>query len=171
MSKKGFTLAELLIVVLVIGIIGAIAIPKYQDIRTIARAKVCLSNQKTIESLISLWEAKNFELDSGKNRYAWIDRSGIMRWKYSNAILQLNDIAKDTKLFICPEAASRWGYSWTGSSYRFYNTDNTGLWILGATANMGGRGVVCAIRLGTRWIGMNGQMGPNGTKESAHHYW
>ena len=83
----------------------------------------------------------------------------------------LNDIAKDTKLFICPEAANRWGYTWNGSSYRFYNTDNTGLWIIGSTGKMGGRGVVCALRLGTRWIGMNGQVGPDGSKDSAHHYW
>ena len=171
MNKKGFSLVELLIVVLVIGILVAIAIPRYQSIASIARAKSCLSNQKGIESLISLWEAKNFELDGGKNRWAWVDRQGNLRWQYSNALLQLNDIAKDTKLFICPEAANRWGYTWDGSSYRFYNTDNTGLWIIGSTGKMGGRGVVCALRLGPRWIGMNGQMGPDGSKDSAHHYW
>ncbi|GAB4274005.1 MAG: hypothetical protein Kow0029_14050 [Candidatus Rifleibacteriota bacterium] len=171
MQKKGFSLVELLIVVLVIGILVAIAIPRYQSIASIARAKSCLSNQKGIESLISLWEAKNFELDSGVNRFAWVGRTGIMRWKYSNAVLQLNDIAKDTKLFICPEAANRWGYTWDKGSYRFFNTDNTGLWIIGSNGKMGGRGVVCSIRLGPRWIGMNGQMGPDGSKDSAHHYW
>ena len=171
MNRKGFSLVELLIVVLVIGILVAIAIPRYQNIASVARAKSCLSNQKAIESLISLWEARNFELDPGKNRWAWVDRTGNMRWKYSNALLQLNDIAKDTKLFICPEASNRWGYTWEGSSYKYNNTDNTGLWIIGSTANMGGRGVVCGIRLGDRLIGMNGNMGPNGARESAHHYW
>ena len=94
-----------------------------------------------------------------------------MRWKYSNALLQLNDMAKDSKLFICPEASNRWGYTWPGSSYRFYNTDNTGLWVIGSSGSMGGRGAVCALRLGPRWIGMNGQMGSDGSKDSAHHYW
>lgn len=171
MQRKGFSLVELVIVFLVIGILTSIAVPRYQSVASVARAKSCLSNQKGVESIISLWEAKNFALDMGKNRWAWIDRTGNLSWKYSNAQLQLNEIAQNSKLFICPEASNRWGSTWSGSSYRFYNTDNTGLWIIGADGKMGGRGVVCALRLGTRWIGMNGQMGPDGSEGTAHHYW
>lgn len=171
MRKKAFSIVEILIVVLIIGILTSLAIPKYQSLAGVARAKSCLSNQKSIESLIALWEAKNFELESGKNRWAWIDRSGNMKWKFSNASLQLNAIAKDTKLFICPEASNRFGLTWPGSSYKFYNTDNTTLWILDTTGKLGARGVACSLRLGTKWIGMNGQMGTDGSKETAHHYW
>jgi len=58
MRKKAFSIVEILIVVLIIGILTSLAIPKYQSLAGVARAKSCLSNQKSIESLIALWEAK-----------------------------------------------------------------------------------------------------------------
>jgi len=49
-SKTGFTLVEIMIVVLIIGILLAIAIPNFVSARESSRAKACIANLKQIDS-------------------------------------------------------------------------------------------------------------------------
>lgn len=57
-NKKGFTLVELVIVVAVMAVLVAVAIPTIGSIKSSAETAVDESNARTIESVIKLAEAK-----------------------------------------------------------------------------------------------------------------
>ena len=56
MSKKGFTLVELMIVIVIMGILVAVAIPVYGAVTKNAEAKTCRSNMSSIKSTASTWQ-------------------------------------------------------------------------------------------------------------------
>src|SRR5262249_35710031 len=49
-AHKGFTLVEIMIVVLIIGILLAIAIPNFVKARDTSRTKACIANLKQIDA-------------------------------------------------------------------------------------------------------------------------
>ena len=52
-SKKGFTLVELMIVVVIMAILVAVAVPIYSAVTANARKKTCIGNQRNIISQIN----------------------------------------------------------------------------------------------------------------------
>ena len=58
-KKRGFTLVEIMIVVLIIGILMAIAVPNFVQARQSSRKNTCIANLKQIDAGKEQWAMDN----------------------------------------------------------------------------------------------------------------
>jgi prepilin-type N-terminal cleavage/methylation domain-containing protein len=57
--KAGFTLVEIMIVVAIIGLLAAIAIPNFVRARASSQKSACISNLRQIDSAAQTWALEN----------------------------------------------------------------------------------------------------------------
>lgn len=61
-NKKGFTLVELMVVVAILGVLVAVAVPVYSNVTDNAKKTTCAANIRTLKSAITMAQADGVEL-------------------------------------------------------------------------------------------------------------
>jgi len=80
-SKKGFTLVEIMIVVVIIGLLAAMAIPAFQKVRRTSQDKTILNNLRQLSAA-----AQQYFLEQGVSAVVYSNLVGTQTDKYIKSV-------------------------------------------------------------------------------------
>ncbi|MBI3884758.1 MAG: prepilin-type N-terminal cleavage/methylation domain-containing protein [Opitutae bacterium] len=83
--RAGFTLVEIMIVVVIVGLLAAMAIPAFQKVRASSQDKAVLNNARQLAAA-----AEQFYLENGASTVAEADLTGV-----SNYVRARNTVANE----------------------------------------------------------------------------
>ena len=108
MSNKGFTLVEIMIVVAIIGLLAAIAIPNFVRARTTAQTNACIGNLRQIDGAKQVWAIEQQQTDSVTPTMATLSPNYIKREPRcpagSSTAYTVNSVSV---LPLCPNSATQ----------------------------------------------------------------
>jgi prepilin-type N-terminal cleavage/methylation domain-containing protein len=78
--ERGFTLVEIMIVVLIIGILLAIAVPSFMNARERSRTNACRSNLRQIQAAKEQWAMANNQGPTASPTQADLSPDFIQNW-------------------------------------------------------------------------------------------
>lgn len=96
-KSKGFTLVEIMIVVLIIGILLAIAVPNFIKARESSRAKTCVANLRQIEAAKEQWAMEEKKGAADTPVQGDLEPTYIKKWPEcpSGGAYTINDVATE----------------------------------------------------------------------------
>ncbi len=123
MSKKGFTLVELMIVVVIMGILVAVAVPVYGAVTKNAKKKTCQSNMRIIKENIT-----QYQMTGGKDG-ATIEDASILQAAINGKNSTFLNLFEGGVLPTCPTAGAAYNVTVDNTNgtttYKVECTDTT----------------------------------------------
>lgn len=122
LTKKGFTLIELIMIIVILGILAVTALPRYFDLRTEARESAVKGALGGLRSGISIWYAHNIATSGTTAWPALSDLTATTGGVMINGSIPDNPYNTQSAVTTAASGTVLGDYGWV------YNTTNGRIW-------------------------------------------